>query len=279
MLFIYAWLFFLFGTSVVALPAGESSSRSSRRNKNNVVISYGSTDQSSTPPPLISRPQTALSGHRKIYPVPDGRNGLWTAKLLRSQRFAGYLLHYDGGAYILVRVDANFAIIRRRVLETRADKAHLVGTWVRVPTVNSPADDRFKELVIAIYTDEHSDHPVPTLVAQIIPSPFSELDIMPDPPEHNVLLPMDGYWVATEMTRDTSDHAWKKILQIDGAFTLGTPQELARLVGDYVRAPYEGIHFQIQVRYTKLSIRHDATQPEGISLTTSYMPQPGINIP
>ncbi|KAF8334472.1 hypothetical protein F5887DRAFT_990704 [Amanita rubescens] len=254
MLFIYAWLFFLFGTSVVALPAGESSSRSSRRNKNNVVISYGSTDQSSTPPPLISRPQTALSGHRKIYPVPDG-------------------------PYILVRVDANFAIIRRRVLETRADKAHLVGTWVRVPTVNSPADDRFKELVIAIYTDEHSDHPVPTLVAQIIPSPFSELDIMPDPPEHNVLLPMDGYWVATEMTRDTSDHAWKKILQIDGAFTLGTPQELARLVGDYVRAPYEGIHFQIQVRYTKLSIRHDATQPEGISLTTSYMPQPGINIP
>ena len=71
----------------------------------------------------------------------------------QSQEYTAYMLHYDSGAYILVRVDQNFRIVRRTVLETRAQKELLVGTWVRVPTVSdllefcyqcSPADGFYR---------------------------------------------------------------------------------------------------------------------------------------
>src|SRR6266576_4133672 len=93
MLFIYAWLFFLFSTSVVALPAGESSGRSSRHKHQKVVISYGSTDRGSTPLPP-PRPQTTRPGGRTVYPTRDSRNGLWTAKQLQVGRILGFDASY-----------------------------------------------------------------------------------------------------------------------------------------------------------------------------------------
>ncbi len=64
----------------------------------------------------------------------------------QSHDYARYLLRYDGGAYILIRVDANFVITGRRVLRSRAETAPLVGTWVRVPTVSD-----FWNLAISVH--------------------------------------------------------------------------------------------------------------------------------